>query len=133
VLSDLGTYEHGVIDVEVDDDLVLMNGTEGEHLLVNGTVRPTFDVPKGEGVRLQMVNTSITRYWVVSVPGHTIYRVGGEGGLLDRARVEGGTVTGTVLDEVTGEALGTEEVHLGFDRGQILLGPAERADVVVVP
>jgi len=133
VLSDLGIYEQGPINVEVDDDFLLMNGTEGEHLLVNGQLLPTFDVPAGEGVRLQLWNTSIARYWVFSVPGHTVYRVGGEGGLLERVRVEGGSRQGVVVDEATGEQIGTETVDLGHPEGTILLGPAERADVVVVP
>ncbi len=133
VLSDLSTYEQGVINVESDDDLVLMNGTEGEHLLVNGRVRPNFEVPSGEGVRLQLLNTSITRYWVVSVPGEALVRVGGEGGLLERARIEGGSITADTIDEATGEVVGTETIEVGHRWGTILLGPAERADVVVTP
>ncbi len=133
VLSDLSIYRQAPVNTEVDDDFALMNGTEGEHLLVNGTVAPTYDVPAGEGVRLQLLNTSITRYWRLSVPGHTIYRVGGENGLLDSVRVEGGTIEGEKVDVATGEVLGTETVDLGYERGEVLLGPAERADVVVVP
>jgi hypothetical protein len=45
----------------------------------------------------------------------TLFRVGGQGGLLDRVRVEGG-VQGTL--------------DTNFDRGEILLAVAEREDVV---
>lgn len=133
VLSDLGVYRQEPVNTEVDDDFLLMNGTEGDNLLINGQVMPTYDVPKGEGVRLQLLNTSITRYWRMSVPGHTIYRVGGENGLLETVRVEGGEVEGEKVDLATGEVIGTEHVDLGYERGELLLGPAERADVVIVP
>jgi FtsP/CotA-like multicopper oxidase with cupredoxin domain len=126
VLSDLGTYRGGPISVEVDDDFVLMNGTEGAHLLVNGRVLPSYEVPAGEGIRLRTVNTSIARYWRLSVPGHELVRVGGQGGLLDRARIEGGTARGW--------SEGAEvDVDLGFSRGEVLLAPGERADLVLVP
>ncbi len=133
VLSDLSVYQQAPVNTELDDDFALMNGTEGEHLLINGEVMPTYDVPAGEGVRLQLLNTSITRYWRVSVPGHTIYRVGGENGLLEHVRVEGGSVEGEKVDRFTGEVLGTETIEHGYERGELLLGPAERADVVIVP
>jgi FtsP/CotA-like multicopper oxidase with cupredoxin domain len=127
VLSDLGTHGGGPINVEVDDDFVRMNGTEGAHLLVNGRVLPSYEVPAGEGIRLRTVNASIARYWRLSVPGHELIRVGGQGGLLDRARVEGGTVKGTSED---GEEV---DVDLGYARGEVLLAPGERSDLVLVP
>jgi FtsP/CotA-like multicopper oxidase with cupredoxin domain len=48
-------------------------------------------------------------------------------------RVEGGTVQGTVTRLEDGEVLGTTEVDLGYERGEILLAPAERADLVLQP
>jgi FtsP/CotA-like multicopper oxidase with cupredoxin domain len=90
-----------------------------------------FDVASGSAVRLRVVNTSITRYWRLSVPGHVLYRVGGQGGLLDRVRVEGGTVEGRVTALADGSDLGSTDVSLGYDRGQIVLAPAQRADLVL--
>ncbi len=81
-------------------------------------------------VRLRVLNNSITRFWRLSVPGHTLYRIGGQGGLLDRVRVEGGTVAATLT--TPGGGIGTVALDLGFARGEILLAPAERADVVLV-
>src|SRR5262249_41883512 len=92
VLSDLSEFQGVPWSVEVDNAMEVMNGTEGEHLLVNGREDPVFELAAGEPVRLRIVNSSITRFWRVAVPGQTLYRIGGEGGLLDRVRVEGGTV-----------------------------------------
>jgi FtsP/CotA-like multicopper oxidase with cupredoxin domain len=133
VLSDVSEYQGAPISVEVDNAMENMNGTEGEHLLVNGREDPVFEVAAGGAVRLRVVNTSITRFWRLSVPGHVLYRVGGEGGLLDVVRVEGGTVEGRVTSLADGADLGTTDVDLGYDRGQIVLAPAERADLVLVP
>ncbi len=126
VLSDLGTYRGGPISVEVEDDFALMNGTEGARLLVNGHVLPSYEVPAGEGLRLRTVNASITRYWRLSVVGHELLRVGGQGGLLDHARVEGGSANGSSEG-------GDVDVDLGYARGEVLLAPGERADIILVP
>jgi FtsP/CotA-like multicopper oxidase with cupredoxin domain len=109
-----------------------MNGTEGKELLVNGQVDPVLEVVAGSAVRLRLINSSITRFWRLAVPGKTLYRVGGEGGLLDTVRVEGGTLTGERFDPTTGEVLGSAEIDLGFAKGEIVLAPGERADVVLV-
>jgi FtsP/CotA-like multicopper oxidase with cupredoxin domain len=132
VLSDVSTYEGEVISVEIDNAMEIMNGTEGELLMVNGKLNPTLKVGQGDGVRLQLLNSSITRFYRLKVPGHKLIRIGGEGGLLDKARHEGGNVMATVKDHA-GEIIGTETVWLRYDKGEIVLGPAERADVVLIP
>lgn len=132
VLSDLSEYEGRPSSVEVDSPMEIMNGTEGEHLLVNGREDPIFELPAAGAVRLRIVNTSITRFWRLSVPDHVLYRIGGEGGLLDTVRVEGGSVPGRARALADGADLGPVEVPLGYARGEILLAPAERADVVLV-
>lgn len=133
VLSDVSEYGGQPLSAEVDNPMEIMNGTEGKHLLVNGREDPVFTVPAGGAVRLRIVNTSITRFWRLSVPGHVLYRVGGEGGLLDAVRVEGGTAAGRMESLADGTDLGEVPVPLGYDRGEIVLAPAERADVVLVP
>lgn len=130
VLSDTGDFQGKILSVETDNAMEIMNGTEGATLMVNGQVNPTIDVPAGDGVRLQVINTSIARFWRLVVPGQTLYRVGGEGGLLDRVRVEGGPVAATVED-ADGISLGTTDVDSGYERGEIVLGPADRADLVL--
>lgn len=132
VLSDTQIWDGEILSAEVDNPMVQMNGTEGDTLLVNGVVHPTFEVPAGAGVRLRLVNTSITRFWRLAVPGHTLHVVGGEGGLLDAAHVDGGTVPTELLDPLTGDVVGAGERSLGYERGEVLLGPADRLDVVLV-
>jgi FtsP/CotA-like multicopper oxidase with cupredoxin domain len=133
VLSDLSVFGGVPWSVEVDNPMEVMNGTEGEHLLVNGREDPVFEVRAGEPLRLRVVNTSITRFWRLSVPGTTLYRIGGEGGLLDRVRVEGGSIEARVTSLSDGSDLGTTQFDLGYPRGEIVLAPAERADLVLVP
>jgi FtsP/CotA-like multicopper oxidase with cupredoxin domain len=81
------------------------------------------DVQPGQGLRLQLVNAATTRYMRLRLtkPDGTLVnlvRVGGEGGLLNNATLEGGTLGG---------AGGWDSQ---FDVGEILLPPGTRADVV---
>jgi len=129
VLSDVSSFRGEVLSVEGDDATEVMNGTEGEVLLVDGQVDPVIDVPAGEGIRLQVVNASITRFWRLSVPRHELVRVGGQNGLLERAVIDGGAAPG-----VREGSAGSEEVvvDLGYAAGEVLLAPGERADLVLV-
>lgn len=102
--------------------------TPADTVLVNGekpnaaAETPKFVVPSGQNVRLRLVNTAIGRYFRLKVlnngTDNTLYRIGGEGGLLDHVRVEGGVV-GTF--------------NTGYDPGEIVLAPADREDVVIRP
>jgi len=79
-----------------------------------------FDIKEGTGVRLQLANATATRYIRLRMTDQngqmvTLFRVGGQGGLLDRVRVEGGV-------------LGT--FNTLYNEGEILLGASERSDVV---
>lgn len=91
-----------------------------------GTLAPgarPLRIKSGEGLRLRLVNAAIGRYFrlvLTDAAGRRqqIYRVGGEGGLLNRVRREGGARGG---------------FDTGYRRGEILLSPSDREDVVVVP
>ena len=79
-----------------------------------------FDIKEGTGVRLQLASATATRYIRLRMTDQngqmvTLFRVGGQGGLLDRVRVEGGV-------------LGT--FNTLYNEGEILLGASERSDVV---
>lgn len=81
----------------------------------------TLDVQAGQGLRLQIVNPSPVRYVRLRLTTKSgdkipLIRIGGEGGLLDYALVEGG---------FTASGFDTK-----YRRGEILLPPAGRADVV---
>ncbi|WP_152190737.1 multicopper oxidase domain-containing protein [Georgenia satyanarayanai] len=80
----------------------------------------TMNVLAGQGLRLQIANCAISRYFrliLTTSTGATVplLRVGGEGGLLDAAITEGGVVGGH---------------DAKYDVGEILLPPGSRADVV---
>lgn len=91
----------------------------------------TINVKAGEGIRLQLGSAASIRYFRLRltcptaspcVAGRTdniipLYRIGGQGGLLDNARLEGGT-QGTLDTKYT--------------LGEILLPVASREDVVFV-
>jgi hypothetical protein len=80
----------------------------------------THPVLSGQGLRLQIANCATIRYFrlfltTASGAAVPLVRIGGEGGLLDNAVVEGGTI-GTYNTKYAPE--------------EILLPPASRADVV---
>ncbi len=112
-----------------EGQLVLANGrvpaARGGSPSTPGLLAPAaevIEVKAGDGVRLRLLSGSTTRYFRLRMTDQngqhvTLYRVGGQGGLLDRVRVEGG-VQGR-LDTL-------------YDAGEILLSVAERQDVVFV-
>ncbi len=80
----------------------------------------TLNVQPGQGLHLELLNASTIRYMRLRLTTPTgtlvpLVRIGGEGGLLDKAVVEGGT-EGTWVTKYTA--------------GEILLPPGSRADVV---
>jgi FtsP/CotA-like multicopper oxidase with cupredoxin domain len=112
---------------------------EGQLVLVNGRV-PTpragspdapgalvmkdaaWPLKAGEAVRLRLVNSAVSRFFRLRLTDAKgalvpILRIGGQGGLLDTARLEGGTAG---------------QVDLKYERGELVLAPSERADVVLV-
>ena len=81
----------------------------------------TLDVFSGQGLRLQIANCATTRYFRLILTTQAgapldLVRIGGEGGLLDNAVIEG--------------ADGTFDPK--YTSGEILLPPSTRADVVAV-
>jgi len=110
-------------------DTLNCNIAEGDTVLVNGekpdsgAMTPKIVANSGEGIRLRLLNTGIARYFRLRVVDNgsgdaNLYRIGGEGGFLEQVRLEGGT-------------LGSWDTN--YDEGEIVLGPADRADVVFVP
>jgi FtsP/CotA-like multicopper oxidase with cupredoxin domain len=76
----------------------------------------TLDVKAGQGLRLQIVNPSPVRYMRLRLADSNgmqidLVRIGGQGGLLNNAVVEGGDA-------------------FGYGQGEILVPPAGRADLV---
>lgn len=82
----------------------MWNGREGDHVLVNGTKQPVLTLAPGSSRRFRFFNATNGRFLKLSFEGHNMTLVGTDGGLL------AGPVT---------------------DVREILLAPAERAEVVV--
>ena len=133
--------------------------SEGQNVLVNGSVPaprnnppdalPLFsnvqapgpvtattgvlNVTPGEGVRLQMINAALARYFRLQLEdAHgsvlQMFRVGGEGGLLNNARLEGGLNPDPKYLHFQGmNSAGPNQ----FSGGEILLAPGQRSDVVL--
>jgi FtsP/CotA-like multicopper oxidase with cupredoxin domain len=107
VLSDISTDDHGVLE-PADNGGVLgaLLGREGNHVLVNGRVRPTVTVRQGALQRWRIVNTAKSRYFELALG-----------------------------DTQPFELIGVDGGHLEYSlqRWTIVLGPGERADVLVAP
>ena len=61
-----------------------MMGRFGTVLLVNGQTEASFDVTRGEVVRLYLTNTANTRVFNVAITGATLKLVGGDSGRYER-------------------------------------------------
>jgi FtsP/CotA-like multicopper oxidase with cupredoxin domain len=95
----------------------LLNGRSGNVMLVNGTAGAAGQMKGGDPQRLRVVNVSNTRFMRISLPGYRMFRIGGDGGLLE-APIEIQPI-GPAPD-------------LDRSRG-LILTPGERADLVFTP
>ncbi len=82
----------------------------------------TIDLMAGEGLRLQVINAAIHRYFRLRLTNEAgrklpLFRIGGEGGLIDQAVLEGGT---------------RRSLDTKYNRREILLAPSNRADLVLL-
>ncbi len=80
-----------------------MHGKEGNTVMVNGQVNPLLTVRPGQVQRWRIVNSSVARFYKLSLENHAMYLVGTEGGLLDKP----------------------------YQVTELLLSPGERVDVLV--
>lgn len=112
-------------------DIVLVNGSvpalSGIFCTPNTNSTPIFKVAGNQRVRLQLFCESISRDFNLSlhypcgvntVGDTNLYRIGGQGGLLDNARLEGGVQGG---------------YNFSYNKGSIVLGSGMRADVMFYP
>jgi FtsP/CotA-like multicopper oxidase with cupredoxin domain len=117
----------------------ILDGREGNLKTVSGKHQPTVKVQKGEPQRLRVVNTSNSTFMRLSLSGHsghTMYRIGGDGGLLEAPLKihpigcdDGGGHGGHMAMEGDGDTCVSNQ---GIDKG-VLLTPGERADIVFTP
>jgi FtsP/CotA-like multicopper oxidase with cupredoxin domain len=107
VLSDIATDDDGKLH-SADSGGVLgaLLGREGNHVLVNGRVRPTLTVRDGALQRWRIVNAAKSRYFELVL---------GDGQPFELIGVDGG------------------HMEYSVKRWTLVLGPGERADVLVAP
>lgn len=62
-----------------------LNGRETKsNILINGKFWPlSLDIKSGEPIRLRLINTANSKFFRLSLPNHTIHRIGGDGGLIN--------------------------------------------------
>ena len=107
VLSDIATDDDGKLHPADSGGIVgALLGREGNHVLVNGRVRPTVTVRDGALQRWRIVNAAKSRYFELVL---------GEGQPFELIGVDGG------------------HMEYSLKRWTIVLGPGERADVLVAP
>jgi FtsP/CotA-like multicopper oxidase with cupredoxin domain len=91
---------------------------------VPGVLAPgasTLPVAPGQGLRLRIGNAATTRFFHLHLTNNAganvpLYRVGGEGGLLDAVQLDGTPAGGFDFD---------------YNEGEILLDPGDRTDIVI--
>jgi FtsP/CotA-like multicopper oxidase with cupredoxin domain len=106
VLSDMALDDRGALEApDAGGSIANVFGREGTHVLVNGRKRSTLRVQSGAPQRWRIVNAARSRYFNLDLGGVPFRQIGGDGGLQEYA----------------------------VDRDRLLLGPGERADVLVTP
>jgi FtsP/CotA-like multicopper oxidase with cupredoxin domain len=106
VLSDIGILPSGEFEPpDSGGSTGMAFGREGNRLLVNGRVRPTFTARAGELERWRVVNAAKSRYFGIDLGGTPFTTIGVDGGFLEYA-------TTTDL---------------------LVIAPGERLDVLVTP
>jgi len=104
-----------------------LNGREGNILMVNGKQLPTVYAMNGVSQRWRLVNVSNARTYRVSVPGHDLIRVGGDGGLLEKP------LTLPPIEMITDPDNPSQMISNPDPNVGLMLTPGERADVIITP
>lgn len=132
VLDDVLLDENGQVAEPFPDDplenaVTHVNGREGNTLLVNGRTGREVTIRRGVPHRLRLVNTSNVRFMRVSIPGHRMWRIGGDGGLLEEP-LEIPPIERVPSPHDPDHMISNPDPDQG-----LLLTPGERADVVFTP
>lgn len=104
-----------------------LDGREGNVLLVNGVQDRKINVKQGVPERWRLINASNARFQRFSIPGHVMYRIGNDAGLLNAPEPK---------QPITLIPDPLHPPNLKSDPNRnvgILLAPGMRAEVVVTP
>jgi len=88
-------------------------------------VLPRLKVRSGVPFRFRIINPANGRFMRLSDPGHTIYQIGSDGGLLDEIVARPPV---PLIDDGAGGLISDPDPAKG-----LLVTPSERADVVLIP
>ena len=102
VLKDFGLDANGGL-LTPDPTPQIIQGREGDLVLVNGELNPTFRIPKDGLLRLRLLNASVARYYRLQLEDHPMYQIATDGG----------------------------PIAAPFEIRELLLAPGERAEVLV--
>ncbi len=131
VLDDILLDEHGDVAPDVPTDPLeksdyLLNGREGNFFLVNGKIQPRAFIPRDNVQRFRLVNSANTRFMRISIPGHKVYQIGTDGGLLEEP-VEIQPIRLIPDPNDPHKKISDPDLSKG-----LMLTPGERADILVV-
>jgi FtsP/CotA-like multicopper oxidase with cupredoxin domain len=102
VLKDFGLDEEGNL-LTPDPTIRIKQGREGDLILVNGQLNPTFFLPKEGLLRLRFLNASVARFYRLQLEDHPMYLIATDSGPIEEP----------------------------FEMRELLLTPGERAEVLV--
>jgi FtsP/CotA-like multicopper oxidase with cupredoxin domain len=102
LLKDFGLDANGDL-LTPDPTAQIMPGREGDLVLVNGELNPTFRIPKDGLLRLRFLNASVARYYRLQLEDHPMYLIATDGGPIAEP----------------------------FEMRELLLAPGERAEVLI--
>jgi len=110
VLDDVRMEADGSLPKDLDDYSLLapdlkVHGRWGPTILANGRTDRVIDVTAGAIHRFRFLNSANVRYFNLTVPGHTWRVIGTDGSLFERP----------------------------YDTNNLLIGPSERYDALLVP
>jgi FtsP/CotA-like multicopper oxidase with cupredoxin domain len=111
----------------LDNAITQVNGRIGNVLLVNGKYASTGIIPADQPQRLRLINVSNSRFMRISLPGHRVWRIGGDGGLLENP------IAAEPIDQIHSHHNPDVPISNPDPAKGILLTPGERADVIFTP
>jgi FtsP/CotA-like multicopper oxidase with cupredoxin domain len=81
-LKDFGLDEEGNL-LTPDPTIRIMQGREGDLILVNGQLNPTFFLPKEGLLRLRFLNASVARFYRLQLEDHPMYLIATDSGPIE--------------------------------------------------
>ncbi len=131
-LDESGQVAKEYSDIPAERAVELLNGREGNILLVNGQVNPKIRMKYGVPNRVRIINVSNSRFMRVSIFNQKIWQIGGDAGLLNQ-RIDRGEITEIFnpnfrVRDSEPEYYSDPNPELG-----IMLTPGERAEFIFTP